>query len=263
MIRVGIGGWTYAPWRGAFYPPDLRQAEELAYASRHLTAIEINGTFYRTQSAASFRKWHDQTPDDFVFAVKGHRNVVNRSKLAEAKDSIDWFFSSGILELGPKLGPILWQLAPFKHYHAEDIAAFFAHLPRQIDGRTIWHAIEPRHRSFQDESFVTMARDAGIAIVKADSEKYPTIEDLTGEVVYARLQNAKADEPTGYSEAELDAWARQCRAWEAGEPASSVPLAGPAEAPRERPVFAFMINGAKERAPAAAMALIDRLKSAV
>lgn len=131
MIRVGIGGWTYAPWRGAFYPPDLKQADQLAFASRHLTSIEINGTFYRTQSAVSFRKWHDQTPDDFVFAVKGHRSVVNQRKLAETKDSINWFFASGITELGPKLGPILWQLAPFKRFDADDVAAFIDLLPRE------------------------------------------------------------------------------------------------------------------------------------
>ena len=260
MIRVGIGGWTYAPWRGAFYPPDLKQADQLAFASRHLTSIEINGTFYRTQSAASFRKWHDQTPDDFVFAVKGHRSVVNQRKLAETKDSINWFFASGITELGPKLGPILWQLAPFKRFDADDVAAFIDLLPREIEGRAIWHAIEPRHRSFQDPKFVRIARDAGIAIVQADSPKYPSVSDLTGEIVYARLQNAVADEANGYSETELDRWTERSRDWEKGKPIDSAPLLLEAGERRSRPVFVYMINGAKERAPPAAAAMIERLK---
>lgn len=259
MIRVGIGGWTFAPWRGSFYPQGLKQADELAYASSQLTAIEINGTFYRTQSAKSFAKWRDETPDGFVFSVKGHRSVVNASKLAGTKDAIDWFFGSGLLELGPKLGPILWQLAPYKRYDAEDIAAFFALLPHEAGGQTIHHAIEPRHHSFQDAGFVAQARDANVAIVKADSAKYPTIDDLAGPVIYARLQNASADEPDGYSAAALDQWAERSRAWAAGWPIADAPLFAPPELPRERPVFVFMINGAKERAPLAAMGLIERL----
>ncbi len=262
MIRVGIGGWTYAPWRETFYPAGLAHAKELAFASSKLTAIEINGTFYRTQSATSYAKWHDETPDDFMFSIKGHRSIVNRSKLGEGKDAIDWFFASGLMELGPKLGPILWQMAPFKRFDADDIAAFFALLPREIEGRKILHAFEARHQSFQDEKFVTLAREAGVAIVKADSVKYPTIDDLAGGFVYARLQNASAEETTGYSDAELDQWARICRNWEAGLPIPAAPLLAAAEPPREHPVFAFMINGAKERAPAAAMALIDRLTPA-
>ncbi len=262
MIRVGIGGWTYAPWRGTFYPEGTRQADELAYASSHLTAIEINGTFYRTQSAKSFAKWRDETPDGFMFAVKGHRNIVNKSKLAETKDSIDWFLGSGVLELGPKLGPILWQLPPYKRFDADDIGAFFAHLPREIGGQTIHHAIEPRHQSFQDEGFVALAREANVAIVKADSAKYPTIDDLSGPIVYARLQNASADEPNGYSELALDQWAERSRGWAEGKPIANAPLVAQAEPAQERPVFVFMINGAKERAPAAAMALINRLSSA-
>jgi uncharacterized protein YecE (DUF72 family) len=259
MIRVGIGGWTYAPWRGTFYPVGLKQADELPYAGAKLTSIEINGTFYRTQSAASFAKWRDQTPDDFVFSVKGHRNIVNSRKLAETKESIDWFFGSGILELGPKLGPVLWQLAPFKRFDGDDLAAFLEQLPRQIDGRDLLHVIEPRHESFKEPRFVEICRDAGIAIVKADSEKYPMIGDLSGDVVYARLQNASADEPNGYSEAALDGWAERCREWAAGQAVSSESLSPAENPPRSRDVFVYMINGAKERAPAAALGLIDRL----
>jgi uncharacterized protein YecE (DUF72 family) len=143
MIRVGIGGWTFAPWRGTFYPAGLRQADELAFASSKVTSIEINGTFYRTQSAASFLKWRDQTPDDFVFSIKGHRSIVNKSKLAEAKESVDWFLGSGLMKLGDKLGPILWQLTPFKCFDPEDIAAFFSLLPRRLGERALQHVIEP------------------------------------------------------------------------------------------------------------------------
>ena len=259
MIRVGIGGWTYAPWRGVFYPPGLRQADELAHASRQVTSIEINGTFYRTQSAASFSKWREQTPDDFVFAVKGHRSVVNKGKLAETAEGVDWFFRSGIMELGDKLGPILWQLAPYKRFDPDDIAAFFDLLPREVDGETIAHAVEPRHRSFQDPEFVETARKAGIAIVQADSAKYPSISDLTGDIVYARLQNAAAGEPNGYSDAALDQWADQVRAWEEGSPAAEPPVLTATAERKRRPVFAYMINGAKERAPAAAVSLLGRL----
>jgi uncharacterized protein YecE (DUF72 family) len=259
MIRVGIGGWTFAPWRGSFYPADLKQADELPYAASKLTSIEINGTFYRTQSAASFAKWRDQTPDDFVFTVKGHRNIVNSRKLAETRESIDWFFGSGVLELGPKLGPILWQMAPFKRFDGDDLAAFLALLPKEIGGRTLTHAFEARHESFQEPRFVEICRDAGIAIVKADSAKYPMIGDLTGDIVYARLQNAAAEEPNGYGDSKLDRWAAQSRDWAEGNADASVSLLSGSGDARPRPVFVFMINGAKEKAPAAALGLINRL----
>jgi uncharacterized protein YecE (DUF72 family) len=259
MIRVGIGGWTFAPWRGGFYPADLKQADELGYAASKLTTIEINGTFYRTQSAASFAKWRDQTPDDFVFTVKGHRNIVNSRKLGETKESIGWFFASGVLELGPKLGPILWQMPPFKRFDGDDVAAFLALLPREIGGRPLTHAIEPRHASFKEPRFVEICRDAGVAIVKADSAKYPMIGDLTGEIVYARLQNAAADEPNGYAETALDRWAAQSRDWADGRADADASLVAGSGDRRTRPVFVFMINGAKERAPAAALGLIKRL----
>src|SRR4051794_38108367 len=154
MIRVGIGGWTFEPWRGTFYPDGLKAAGELAYASRHLTSIEINGTFYRTQSAASFAKWRDETPDGFIFAVKGHRAVVNSRKLAEAGEPIAWFLKSGVLELGDKLGPLLWQMAPFRKFDRDDLGAFLGQLPKQLDGRALMHAIEVRHDSFLTPSFI-------------------------------------------------------------------------------------------------------------
>ncbi len=259
-IRVGIGGWTFEPWRGTFYPPGLKHADELAYASRQLTAIEINGTFYRTQSPASFAKWRDETPDGFVFSVKGHRSVTNRAKLAEAGDSMAWFLDSGVMELGPKLGPFLWQLAHTKKFDAGEIAAFLALLPVEKNGVRLRHALEVRHDSFRDPALIDVARRAGVAIVYADSPKYPAIADPTADFLYARLQNADADEPTGYPPQSLDAWAGRARQWQAGDVAEGLPLLGPAlPATGIRDVFVFMINGAKERAPAAAAGLIARL----
>ncbi|MGD9740120.1 MAG: DUF72 domain-containing protein [Bauldia sp.] len=260
MIRVGIGGWTFAPWRNNFYPAKHPHAQELAYASRHVTTIEINGTFYRTQSAASFGKWRDETPNDFVFAVKGHRGVVNQRNLADAAEAVAWFLDSGVLELKGKLGPLLWQMPPHKRFDRAEVEAFFALLPRDRGGLRLTHAFEPRHETFVDPAFIDIARRAGVAIVYADSKKYPSIADQTGEVVYARLQNAAADEPTGYPPAELDAWRGRAVQWAKGEPADGLPHVGTAARGAERPVFIFMINGAKERAPAAAMALIERLR---
>lgn len=259
MNRVGIGGWTFAPWRDNFYPAKLPHAQELAYASRHVTAIEINGTFYRTQSAASFRKWKDETPDDFVFSVKGHRAVVNKKDLGEAGEAIDWFLGSGIAELGDKLGPILWQMPAYKRFDATEIAAFFSALPVELEGRRLVHAFEPRHDSFKDLAFIELARSKGIAIVCADSAKYPSIADTAGDLVYARLQNADADEPLGYPGSVLDQWATRIAQWATGDAAGDLPLLAPPAPKVSRDVFVFMINGAKERAPAAAMGLIERL----
>jgi uncharacterized protein YecE (DUF72 family) len=261
MIRVGIGGWTFAPWRETFYPQGLKHADELNYASRHVTTIEINGTFYRTQSAASFRKWRDDTPDDFVFTVKGHRAIVNSRKLGDAGEAIAWFFKSGILELGPKLGPILWQLAPFKRFDRDDLGAFLSLLPRQSDGQPIKHVLEVRHESFAVPEFVSVLRDQGIAVVYADSDDYPAIADATGDVIYARLQRADEKHKTGYAPAELDKWAERVAAWAKGSvPADLHTVAKPSKSKTKRDVFVFMINGFKPHAPAAAMALIGRLK---
>ncbi len=261
MIRVGIGGWTFEQWRGAFYPRGLPHARELEYASRNLTTIEINGTFYRTQSRDSFRRWAQETPDDFVFSVKGHRNTVNRRKLAEAGELIEWFLGSGIAELGPKLGPLLWQFAPTKKFDEEDFATFLALLPKTLDGRPLMHAVEVRHDSFRAPAFIALARRFEVAVVFADSDKYPAIADVTGPFVYARLQRTVEKEPTGYAPADLDAWAKRLRAWAGGKEPGDLPRVGDA-APgaKSRPVFAYMISGAKVRAPAAAMALIERLR---
>ncbi len=260
MIRVGIGGWTYAPWRGTFYPKGLRQADELAHAGRHLTAIEINGTFYGSQKPESFARWRDSVPDGFVFSLKAPRFAVNRRELATAGDSIERFFSSGVMELGNKLGPINWQLAATKVFDAQDIDGFLSLLPKEIDGRAIRHVLEVRHESFRDPAFVTLAQSHGVAVVLADSETHPLIADVTADFVYMRLQAASEDEPTGYGPVALDLWRARARAFAAGSAPDDLPrLVTRAPRKTKRDVFVFFINGAKVRAPAAAMALIARL----
>jgi uncharacterized protein YecE (DUF72 family) len=261
MIRVGIGGWTYEPWRGTFYPDDLTQARELEYASRQVTAIEVNGTYYGSQKPASFRKWAAETPDDFVFSLKGPRFTTNRKVLGEAGESVGRFFASGVTELGDKLGPILWQFLPTKRFEPEDFEAFLQLLPHKHEGLAIQHAVEVRHASFVDPAFVRLARKHNVTVVYADSESFPRIADPTGPFIYARLQEASEDEPTGYSPKALDAWAKRARSWEAGaRPDDLTPVApGEAGEARPRPVFIFMINGAMVRAPAAAKALLERL----
>ncbi len=260
MIRVGIGGWTYAPWRGAFYPDGLKQADELKYAASKLTSIEINGTFYRTQSAASFAKWRDETPDGFVFAVKGHRAVVNKKVLAEAGEPLAWFLKSGITELGDKLGPLLWQFAPYKKFDADDFGAFLALLPGEADGVKLRHVVEVRSKTFLVPEFVALLRKHNVAVACADSNDYPAIADVTADFVYARLQKTEEANAAGYAPAELDAWAARARSWAAGGEVDDLPRFGakPA-AKKKRDVFVYMIAGAKVRNPAAATALIARL----
>jgi uncharacterized protein YecE (DUF72 family) len=260
MIRVGIGGWTFAPWRGAFYPEGLKHDDELRYAASKLTSIEINGTFYRTQSPASFAKWRDETPDGFVFAVKGHRAVVNKKVLAEAGEPIAWFLKSGVAELGDKLGPLLWQFAPFKKFDTDDFRAFLALLPDKAEGVPLRHVVEVRHASFLVPDFVALIRKYNVAVVYADSDDYPAIADVTGDFVYARLQRSQEKEPTGYPPADLDQWAKRAKTWAAGGEADDLPRFGTAKAKKaKRDVFVYLIAGDKVRAPAAAMALIERL----
>jgi uncharacterized protein YecE (DUF72 family) len=260
MIRAGIGGWTYEPWRGTFYPKGLAQARELEFASRELTTIEINGTFYRTQKPETFRKWRDETPDDFVFAVKAPAYATNRSLLAEAGPSIDRFFGSGVFELKQKLGPILWQFMPTKKFDAGDFEAFLALLPREGGGLKIRNAIEVRNESFRAAEFAALAKKYNAAIVFADSAKHPAIADVTSDFVYARLQRAAADVPTGYTPAALKKWLAAAKAWEAGGAPDEFSLVGKPAAKQKRDVFVYMINGAKERAPAAAKAFLDLMK---
>lgn len=259
-IRVGIGGWTYEPWRGIFYPKGLPQARELEFASRALTAIEINGTYYRLQSKTSFEKWAKETPDGFVFTLKASRFCTNRTRLAEAGESIAKFLGQGLVELGDKLGPILWQFMPTKKFDPDDFGAFLKLLPDKQDGVKLRHAVEVRHESFRDPAFVDLARKAGAAIVFADSPDYPAFADLTGDFVYARLQDTREEEPTGYGKDAIDRWAAICREWAEGGQPLELPYIAGRDAPRQpRDAFVFMISGAKVRAPAAAQALIKAL----
>ncbi len=260
LIRVGIGGWTYEPWRGTFYPDKWPQKRELDYAASKLTAIEINGTYYSSQKPATFAAWAAAVPDGFVFTLKASRFCTNRKVLAEAGESIAKFVGQGIVELGDRLGPILWQFMATKKFEPDDFAAFLKLLPASHAGVALRHAVQVRHESFCHPDFVAMARAAGVSIVFADSADYPAIADVSGSFVYARLENAVEDVATGYDAAALDRWADVARGWAAGMQPGGLPYAGqaaPEVVPRE--TFVFFINGAKVRAPAGAMALIDRV----
>ena len=259
MIRVGIGGWTFEPWRGVFYPDKLSHAKELGYASRQLTAIEVNGTYYSGFKPPTFAKWRDETPDGFVFSVKASRFCTNRKVLADGAESVERFLGQGLTELGDKLGPILWQFMATKRFDPEDFAGFLRLLPRELGGRPLRHALEVRHDSFRTEAFVDMARKAGAAVVFADGEGRPVIADLTADFVYARLMDAREEVETGYDAAALEGWAQAARGWSQGRPPPGAELLAPPAPEAERDVFVFMINGAKVRAPAAAKALIAQL----
>jgi len=261
-IRVGIGGWVFPPWRGVFYPPGLAQARELEHASRRVTAIEINGTFYGAQKPESFRRWHDATPEDFVFSVKGPRFATHRRDIAAAGASVDRFLGGGVLELRDKLGPILWQFPPTTRFDESDFAAFLALLPQTIDGRALRHVVEVRHESFADARFIALLRRHRVAAALVDSDKHPMLADVTADFVYARLRRTVASEPTGYPPAALDAWAERFRLWSAGGEPGDLPRRHPEPgSAAARDCFVYFISGAKERAPAAAEALLQRLSS--
>lgn len=261
MIRVGIGGWVFAPWRGTFYPKGLPQARELAHASRKITSIEINATFYRTQKPDSFRKWADETPDGFIFALKGPQFATNRRVLAEAGPSIDRFFDSGVLELKSKLGPIFWQMAPTKTFEPDDFEAFLKLLPHEVGGRAIRHAVEVRHKSFLTPEFIVLLRKFSVAPVLVESDKHPLIADVTSEFVYARLQRTAEDIPTGYPPQALATWAKRALTLASGGASDDLPtITPPVKEKNKRDVFIYMISGAKVRAPAAAMTLIEKLR---
>jgi uncharacterized protein YecE (DUF72 family) len=258
-IRAGIGGWTFEPWRGVFFPEKLAQSKELAYASRQLATIEINGTYYGSQKPATFAKWASEVPDGFVFSMKGPRFATNRRVLADAGDSIDRFIQSGPVLLGDKLGPILWQFAPTKKFDDDDFAAFLALLPRSVDGRKLRHCVEVRHPSFQVPEFVALIRKAGIPVVLADHETYPAIPDVAGDFVYARLQQGRDEVETGYSPRDLDAWANRAKAWACGGAPDDLEQVSPEPAKKQpRDVFVYFIHGGKVRAPAAAIAFAHR-----
>jgi uncharacterized protein YecE (DUF72 family) len=259
-IRAGVGGWTFEPWRGSFFPPGLPHSRELEYASRRLSAIEVNGTYYGTLKPASFRKWHDETPDNFVFSLKASRYATNRRVLAEAGESIRRFTESGISELGDKLGPIVWQFMPGKMFEAGDFEAFLALLPKQVDGRALRHVVDVRHESFMSPEYLALARRYKVATVFTDADKFPSFADLTGDFAYARLMMSEAGLETGYEEGALDAWAERARQWATGSAPADLPTLEEVPAPgKPRDVFVYFINGAKQRAPAAAMAFLSRL----
>ncbi|MBC8012659.1 MAG: DUF72 domain-containing protein [Methyloceanibacter sp.] len=260
-IRVGIGGWTYAPWRGVFYPKGLPQSQELSYAASHLTSIEINATHYRLQSPKNFRNWAAAAPEGFVFSVKGPRLVTQQKVLAETGNFIRRFFDSGLAELGDRLGPLLWQFAPFKRFDEADFARFLEHLPRELDGLKLNHVVEARHASFRTPEFIKVLRDAGVTASFAEAEDYPSIADVTGEVVYARLQKGSDTIKTAYPPEELDAWAERAKVWAKGGVPQDLPLVDAARTHDAKPrdVFIYFIHEGKLRAPAAAMALIERL----
>ena len=261
-IRAGTGGWTYAPWRRNFYPAGLVQRRELEYASRHLTAIEVNGTFYGAQKPASYAAWREQTPEGFVFSLKAPRYATERAQLAGAGKTIRDFVFGGLAELGSRLGPINWQLPAGKVFDRDDLASFLDLLPRELDGVALRHVLEVRDPSFLCTDYLDLARMHRVATVFTDAPKHPSFADVTGDFVYARLMRSDSAITTGYAPEALDAWARRAREWSSGRDPADLPrIAPPAGAAGERDVFIYFINGAKERAPAAAMALLDRLES--
>lgn len=284
MIRTGISGWTYPPWRKAFYPAGLPHSRELAFAAGGLTSIEINGSFYALQKPTSYQRWYDETPDEFVFSVKGPRFVTHMKKLADVEGPLANFFASGMLALGNKLGPVLWQLPPTLGYDASRLASFFAQLPRttgeaaslaarhedRMSGRAftralvdqpLRHALEVRHGSYQVAEFVDLLREHDIALVNADTAgKWPMLDDVTSDFVYVRLHGADELYVSGYDDQALDRWAARVRRWAAGEtPSDGVTLARRKAPRRRRDVYVYFDNDAKVRAPFDAIALAERL----
>ena len=243
IVRIGIGGWSYPPWRGTFYPPGLPHKRELEFAARQFGAVEINATFYGRQSPKSWQAWADAVPEDFQFAVKGSRYCVTRPKLADAGEGVGVYLAQGMAALGRKLGPILWMFAARRHFDRDDIASFLDLLPEKLDGIRLRHVIEPRHESFRDQRFFELCRNKDVGIVFGDDEEFPCIEADTASFAYARLQCMQAGVGTGYPPDKLDSFAARVNRW----------------ASEGRDCYVFMINGAKERAPAAALALQERL----
>ena len=262
QIRIGVGGWTFEPWRGTFYPDGLTQKRELEHASRHLTSIEINGTYYGSQKPESFAKWHDETPEDFVFALKGPRFATNRRVLAEAGSSIERFLGSGITELKEKLGPINWQFMATKKFDPADFEAFLKLLPDSFDGRKLRHAVEVRHDSFKSPDFIDLARAYNVAIITAADGEFPQIADLTAPFAYLRVMGTKDKEKLGYSKKALDLWAARAQKLAKGEVPEDLETVTKKPG-RKSPgdVFLYVISGHKVANPAAAMALIERVKA--
>lgn len=259
-IRVGVGGWSYEPWRGSFYPDGHPQKRELEYASSKLTSIEINSTYYGAQKPESFAKWHDQTPDEFVFAVKAPRFATQRKVLADAGNSIERFLTGGVTELKHKLGPINWQFMASKAFEATDFEAFLKLLPRKVNSLTLRHAVEVRHASFRTPEFVALARQYGVAVVVGADSSHPCIADVTAPFVYVRLMGTQEGEALGYPAPTLASWAQRARSWaEGGAPEGLALTAPPLPATDKRDVYVYVIGGHKVANPQAAMSLIAQL----
>jgi uncharacterized protein YecE (DUF72 family) len=241
-IYIGIGGWTFEPWRGVFYPDGLVQKRELEYAASKLTSIEINGTYYSSFKPASWAKWKSETPDGFVFAMKASRFCTNRRVLADAGESVERYVNQGLAELGDRLGPINWQFMATKKFDADDIAAFLKLLPKKIGKLPLRHALEVRNDSFKDKRFYDLCAKHNVAIVYAHDADFPEIDEPTADFTYARLMKSEEKVKTGYKPAELDAWARKAKTWA-----------------KKGDAFVYFISGAKVRNPAAAQALIERV----
>jgi uncharacterized protein YecE (DUF72 family) len=256
-----MGGWTFEPWDASFYPDKLAKAKQLHYASRQVPTIEVNGTYYSSFKEPTFVKWANESPDGFVFSLKGNRFVTNRRVLGEAGESMMRFLGSGVAALGEKLGPILWQFAPTKKFDAQDFEAFLKLLPEKQDGVKLRHAVEVRNASFVTPEFPALVRRYGVTIVHADHATYPAIADVTGDFVYARLQTGKDDNPDCYEPERLDDWAKRAHAWAAGKEPADLPKADTDTAAPEKPrdVFVYFITEGKVRAPFGAMALMRRV----
>jgi uncharacterized protein YecE (DUF72 family) len=261
QIKIGIGGWTYEPWRGTFYPEKLAHSRELEYAAGKLTSIEINGTFYGSQKPETFTKWRDEVPDGFVFALKAPRYATHRRALSSAGPTIERFLKGGVLQLKDKLGPINWQLTPGTKFAPEDFEAFVKLLPKSVEGRTLKHAVEVRHDSFRTPEFIALARHYGVAIVVAGDSEYPLIADITAPFVYVRIMGTQPKQPLGYAKSALDLWARRAKTWAAGgAPDGFATVAGQKPERGERDVYLYVISGHKVSNPIAAQALIERVR---
>lgn len=259
-IHVGIGGWVYAPWRaGMFYPEGLVQRRELEYASRHVTAIEINGTYYGAQKPATYAKWRDEVPPGFVFSAKAPRRITQSRTLAGTGAQVEDFIG-GIAELGDTLGSLVWQFEQGHRLQPDDLEGFLSLLPKRAGSRVLRHVLEIRDHAAVDAALIARVRKHGVATVFTDSDEHPSFADLSTDFVYARLMRSQARLHTGYPAPALARWAERIQAWRRGEDPADLPHVGDAPAPATaREVFVFFISAAKERNPAAAMALLQAL----
>ncbi|MDQ0320401.1 uncharacterized protein YecE (DUF72 family) [Pararhizobium capsulatum DSM 1112] len=260
-IRTGIGGWTFDPWEGTFYPEKLSKKRQLEYASQQLKVIEVNGTYYGSQKPETFAKWASEVPDGFLFSLKASRFATNKKVLAEAGESIEKFLTQGLTELGPRLGPILWQFMPTKKFDPDDFGAFLALLPEKQDGLALRHVVEVRNPSFKVPEFAALLAKHNVAVVAADHGEYPMIADVTADFVYTRLQTGSDAVATCYDEKRLDLWADRLKTWAEGGTVEELEKADPARQPEKKPrdVFAFFITEGKVNAPTGAKALQARV----